>query len=136
MPDTLTAPPPAQLIRNEPMQARSTARLAALLDAAAAVVADIGYERLTTAMVAEGAGASIGTKGFVTGVTLFSTATLPSAAKVNEAWYLPIGSFAYVSAAKTWIGHIPTAKLASGKMYSYRVNLSDGTSFTVTFGVR
>ncbi|WP_166869284.1 MULTISPECIES: TetR/AcrR family transcriptional regulator [unclassified Salinibacterium] len=61
MPDTLTAPPPAQLIRNEPMQARSTARLAALLDAAAAVVADIGYERLTTAMVAEGAGASIGT---------------------------------------------------------------------------
>lgn len=61
MPDTLTAPLPAQLIRNEPMQARSTARLAALLDAAAAVVADIGYERLTTAMVAEGAGASIGT---------------------------------------------------------------------------
>ncbi|QNO38895.1 TetR/AcrR family transcriptional regulator [Protaetiibacter sp. SSC-01] len=43
------------------MQARSTARLAALLDAAAAVVAEIGYERLTTAMVADGAGASIGT---------------------------------------------------------------------------
>lgn len=61
MPDTLAATPPAQLIRNEPMQARSTARLAALLDAAAAVVADIGYERLTTAMVAEGASASIGT---------------------------------------------------------------------------
>lgn len=61
MPETLSAPLPAQLIRNEPMQARSTARLAALLDAAAAVVADIGYERLTTAMVAEGAGASIGT---------------------------------------------------------------------------
>ena len=63
MPDTLTAAREihASLIRNEPMQARSTARLAALLDAAAAVVADIGYERLTTAMVAEGAGASIGT---------------------------------------------------------------------------
>ncbi|TPW92427.1 TetR/AcrR family transcriptional regulator [Schumannella luteola] len=43
------------------MQARSTARLAALLDAAAAVVDEIGYERLTTAMVADGAGASIGT---------------------------------------------------------------------------
>ncbi len=51
----------ASLIRNEPMQARSAARLTALLDAAAAVVAEIGYERLTTAMVAEGAGASIGT---------------------------------------------------------------------------
>ncbi len=48
-------------IRNEPVQARSTARLAALLDAAARVVDEIGYERLTTAMVAEGAGASIGT---------------------------------------------------------------------------
>ena len=48
-------------IRNEPVQARSTARLAALLDAAARVIDEIGYERLTTAMVAEGAGASIGT---------------------------------------------------------------------------
>jgi len=49
------------MIRNEPVQARSTARLAALLDAAAHVVDEIGYERLTTAMVAERAGASIGT---------------------------------------------------------------------------
>lgn len=48
-------------IRNEPVQARSTARLAALLDSAAAVVDEIGYERLTTAMVADRAGASIGT---------------------------------------------------------------------------
>ncbi|MBC7592212.1 MAG: TetR/AcrR family transcriptional regulator [Salinibacterium sp.] len=51
----------AGALRNEPVQARSTARLTALLDAAAAVVHDIGYERLTTAMVAERAGASIGT---------------------------------------------------------------------------
>lgn len=49
------------LIRNEPVQARSTARLAALLDAAAEVIDEIGYERLTTAMVADRAGASIGT---------------------------------------------------------------------------
>jgi AcrR family transcriptional regulator len=49
------------LLRNEPVQARSTARLSSLLDAAAAVVDEIGYERLTTAMVAEKAGASIGT---------------------------------------------------------------------------
>jgi len=63
VPETLTEirDHPAMLIRNEPMQARSTARLAALLDAAAAVVDEIGYERLTTAMVADGAGASIGT---------------------------------------------------------------------------
>jgi AcrR family transcriptional regulator len=49
------------LLRNEPVQARSNARLTALLDAAAAVVDEIGYERLTTAMVADRAGASIGT---------------------------------------------------------------------------
>jgi AcrR family transcriptional regulator len=49
------------VIRNEPVQARSAARLTALLDAAAKVVHEIGYERLTTAMVAERAGASIGT---------------------------------------------------------------------------
>jgi AcrR family transcriptional regulator len=48
-------------LRNEPVQARSTARLTALLDAAAAAVNELGYERLTTAMVAERAGASIGT---------------------------------------------------------------------------
>lgn len=51
----------AGLIRNEPVQARSAARLAALLDAAAQVIDEIGYERLTTAMVADRAGASIGT---------------------------------------------------------------------------
>ena len=62
MSDTYTlAHSASALIRNEPVQARSTARLAALLDAAAAVVDEIGYERLTTAMVAERAGASIGT---------------------------------------------------------------------------
>jgi len=49
------------VIRNEPVQARSAARLTALLDAAAHVVDEIGYERLTTAMVADHAGASIGT---------------------------------------------------------------------------
>jgi AcrR family transcriptional regulator len=48
-------------LRNEPVQARSTARLTALLDAAASAIDDLGYERLTTAMVAERAGASIGT---------------------------------------------------------------------------
>ena len=54
-------PAGAAVLRNEPVQARSTARLSALLNAAAAVIDEIGYERLTTAMVAEKAGASIGT---------------------------------------------------------------------------
>ncbi|WP_241983254.1 TetR/AcrR family transcriptional regulator [Cryobacterium tagatosivorans] len=48
-------------IRTEPMQQRSAARLSALLDAAAAVVDEVGFDRITTAMVAERAGASIGT---------------------------------------------------------------------------
>jgi AcrR family transcriptional regulator len=57
--------PPAgddrSLLRNAPVQARSAARLTALLDATAAVLDEIGMERLTTAIVAERAGASIGT---------------------------------------------------------------------------
>ena len=63
MPETLTLSReyPTPLIRNEAMQARSTARLTSLLDSAAAAISESGYERLTTAMVAEGAGASIGT---------------------------------------------------------------------------
>jgi AcrR family transcriptional regulator len=48
-------------VRNEPVQARSSDRIAALLDAAASVVAEVGIERLTTALVAERAEASIGT---------------------------------------------------------------------------
>lgn len=50
-----------QQIRVEPIQQRSAARLSALLDAAAEVVDEIGFDRITTAMVAERAGASIGT---------------------------------------------------------------------------
>jgi len=56
-----TVTEPAVSLRNEPVQARSTARLTALLDAAASIVDEVGIERLTTAMVAERAGASIGT---------------------------------------------------------------------------
>jgi AcrR family transcriptional regulator len=50
-----------RLLRNAPVQARSAARLTTLLDAAAFVLDEVGVERLTTAMVAERAGASIGT---------------------------------------------------------------------------
>ena len=48
-------------IRVEPVQARSAARVNALLDAASHVMQELGHEQLTTAMVAERAGASIGT---------------------------------------------------------------------------
>ncbi|SDR69114.1 TetR/AcrR family transcriptional regulator [Agrococcus carbonis] len=48
-------------VRHEPVQARAAHRIEALLDAAAAVVVEQGIEHLTTALVAERAGASIGT---------------------------------------------------------------------------
>lgn len=51
----------AVTVRNEPVQARAAQRIEALLDAAAAVVETHGIEHLTTALVAERAGASIGT---------------------------------------------------------------------------
>jgi AcrR family transcriptional regulator len=49
------------VVRTEPIQERSAARIDALLDAAAGVVDEIGFDRLTTAMVAERAESSIGT---------------------------------------------------------------------------
>ena len=52
---------PSVTVRHEPVQARAALRVEALLDAAAAVVDEHGIERLTTAMVAQRAGASIGT---------------------------------------------------------------------------
>lgn len=52
---------PSVTVRHEPVQARAAQRIEALLDAAAAVVVEHGIEHLTTALVAERAGASIGT---------------------------------------------------------------------------
>lgn len=48
-------------IRTEPVQQRSAERLSKLLDAAASAVDEVGFDRITTAMIAERAGASIGT---------------------------------------------------------------------------
>lgn len=59
--EELLGPASEHPLRNEPVQARSAARLGSLLDAAAEVVDEVGFERLTTAMVAERARASIGT---------------------------------------------------------------------------
>lgn len=81
-------------------------------------------------------GKQITTKGFVKKVTQLSSAALPTSAKVNELWYPALGDFSYVKLVESWVGQIPTATLASGKKYTYRIDLSDGTSFTVTFGVR
>ena len=48
-------------LRTEPVQARSSARLRALLDATAAMIDEVGLERVTTNLIAERAGSSIGT---------------------------------------------------------------------------
>jgi len=48
-------------LRNSPVQARSVGRLATILDAARQVLEEVGRDRLTTGMVAEAAGCSIGT---------------------------------------------------------------------------
>ena len=48
-------------LRNSPVQARSVDRLATILDAARPVLQEVGRDRLTTGMVAEAAGCSIGT---------------------------------------------------------------------------
>jgi hypothetical protein len=50
--------------------------------------------------------------------------------------YDHVGSFKYTKSSGQWQGSIPTNRLTSGKEYTYRIDLADGTSFTVTFGVR
>lgn len=47
-------------MRRRPVQARSTARVNRMLDAAASLIEEIGYEELTTSLVATRAGVSIG----------------------------------------------------------------------------
>lgn len=109
MPDTLIDAREihASLIRNEPMQARSTARLAALLDAAAAVVDEIGYERLTTAMVAEGAGASIGTvyRYFPDRIAVLQSLAARNEERLTEKFLSVIGDAAHA----TWMDALEAA---------------------------
>ncbi|WP_404429346.1 hypothetical protein LG299_08910 [Microbacterium lacus] len=81
-------------------------------------------------------GQAIGTEGFVTGVDLVETRSLPRSAKVNELWFPPITGMAYSTVTRTWISTLATSSLIEGKKYTYRVSLADGTSFLVTFGVR
>jgi hypothetical protein len=81
-------------------------------------------------------GNPVGTKNFVKRLTQTAVSELPRTAKVNELWYPPIPKFSYAKATGTWVGTIPTLKLTAGKKYTYRVDLADGTSFLVTFGVR
>ena len=82
-------------------------------------------------------GTPIGTKGFVTSVTL-RLHGCAAGVRTGERGLVPADRRASPirSRAQLWTGHIPTLKLASGKKYTYRVLLADGTSFTVTFGVR
>jgi AcrR family transcriptional regulator len=54
------APPIAPALRREPMQRRSVARVQRMLDAAQELVAEIGYDALTTTLIAERAEVSIG----------------------------------------------------------------------------
>lgn len=60
--DKLVDNAPSEIqVRTQLVQERSSARLSGLLDAAAEIVDEVGFERVTTAMIAQRAGASIGT---------------------------------------------------------------------------
>lgn len=58
---TLAADLDVDALRNTPVQTRSAKTLKAILDAGREVLAEVGRDRLTTAMVADRAGVSIGT---------------------------------------------------------------------------
>jgi hypothetical protein len=88
----------------------------------------------------DAAGAPIGTKNFVKAVTQVSKTALVAGAKVNETFTPPVSGsadkYSYAKATGIWSGTIQASQLAAGYRYVYRVELRDGTSVTVTFGVR
>ncbi len=57
---TQTGPAPAGPLRRMPMQGRSVARVQRMLDACAGLIDEVGYEGLTTTLLAERAGVAIG----------------------------------------------------------------------------
>lgn len=79
----------SELLTNTPVQARSHARLTALLDATAAVTQRKGYENLTTADVAAEAGASIGTvyRYFKDRVRILQALALRNFDRANERFF-------------------------------------------------
>ena len=60
MPSVLSKPEAAKPVRRVPQQDRSERRVAEVLEAAAAVIAEVGYEAATMTQMADRAGASIG----------------------------------------------------------------------------
>ena len=86
------------------------------------------------------AGVPVGTKNFVKAVTQVSKTALPAATAANENFSPPVSGgadkFTYAKATGIWSGTIQGSKLAGGYWYVYRVDLRDGTSFTVEFGLR
>ena len=85
----------------------------------------------------DASGKPIGTKDFVTSVTQPSRARhLPARRASTSRSTRRRRSFVYTKSTGTWTGYIQASKLTPGKQYVYRVLLADGTSFTLTFGIR
>ena len=55
---------------------------------------------------------------------------------MNEVKYPPSANYSFDKRTGIWTGYLQASKLTPGMKYVYRVLLSDGTSFTMTFGVR
>lgn len=89
-----------ELLTNTPVQARSNARLTALLDATAAVTQDKGYENLTTADVAKEAGASIGTvyRYFKDRVRILKALAVRNFERANERFVVAVSDPAVTTA--------------------------------------
>ena len=91
----------AELLTNTPVQARSNARVTALLDATAAVTQLKGYENLTTADVAREAGASIGTvyRYFKDRVRILEALAVRNFERANKRFDTAVSNPAVTSAA-------------------------------------
>jgi hypothetical protein len=87
--------------------------------------------------VCDALGHSIGTPGVVLGPPV-NTSVTPGAGAVDENVFstTPDTAFRWSASDQLWIFNQKTTNLISGKVYTFRIDLNDGTAIYYTFGVK
>jgi hypothetical protein len=87
--------------------------------------------------VCDALGHSIGTPGVTLGPPV-NTSVAPGAGAVDENVFstTPDTTFRWSASDQLWIFNQKTTNLISGKVYTFRIDLNDGTAIFYTFGVK
>ena len=83
-------------------------------------------------------GKSIGTPGVVTKFSLVGKSGLAGDAVVDEPVFstTPDTAFRWDSSSSQWIYNISTKSLAAKTVYTYKIELNDGSSISFKFGLK